>query len=277
MRLLPLAIAFSLTAVCYGDVITLKNGRTINGTYLGGTPRQIKVEVGDNIQTLDVGEIARIEFNGGGGGSDSAREAPRDNGRPTLRRADAGGSDSGSSSSGGSGSGGYGSGGSGGSGSRPVILQPDPNDTGSYPSSSSTASDNSRPTLRRAPSSSSTDSAPSSSGNSGSSSSSSNDGDRPVLHRSAPAPASDAGTPAAAPTAQPATQPQAPVAAAAPAPAAPPAPAPPPPTIKLGQTQDAVIAALGQPDSVSAEGNKQIYVYKSAKVTFVNGKVSKVE
>src|ERR1700728_4630365 len=110
MRLLPVAIALSLAAACYADTVTLKNGRIINGTYLGGTPRQIKVEVGDNIQTLDVGDIARIEFNGGGGGgSDTAREAPRDNGRPTLRRADAGGSDSGSSSSGGSGSGGYGS------------------------------------------------------------------------------------------------------------------------------------------------------------------------
>src|SRR5580693_4808018 len=73
MRLLPLAMAFSLTAVCYGDIITLKNGRTINGTYLGGTPRQIKVEVGDNIQTVDVGDIARIEFNGGG--STSSRDS----------------------------------------------------------------------------------------------------------------------------------------------------------------------------------------------------------
>jgi hypothetical protein len=269
MRLLPLAMAFSLTAVCYGDIITLKNGRTINGTYLGGTPRQIKVEVGDNIQTVDVGDIARIEFNGGGGGSDTVREAPRDNGRPTLRRADSSGSDASSSSSGGSSSGGYGS---GGYGSRPVILQPDPNDTGSYPSSSSTATDNSRPTLRRAPSSASTDSS-SSSGNSGSpassSSSSSNDGDRPVLRRPAAEPASGAATPSAAAAPAPAV--------AAPAAAEPPAPAPPPPAIKVGQTQDAVIAALGQPDSVSAEGNKQIYVYKSVKVTFVNGKVSKVE
>ena len=146
MRLLPVAIALSLAAACYADIITLKNGRTINGTYLGGTPRQIKVEVGDNIQTIDVGDIARIEFNGGG--YTSSRETPRDDGRPTLRRADA---DSGSSSSSSSDSG-YGSGsGSRTAGSRPVILQPDPNDSGSYPSSSgsSASSDDSRPTLRR--------------------------------------------------------------------------------------------------------------------------------
>ena len=95
MRLLPVAIAVSLAAACYADIITLKNGRVINGTYLGGTPRQIKVEVGDNIQTVDVGDIARIEFNGGGSTSsrDNSRDTPHDDGRPTLRRAD---SDSGS-------------------------------------------------------------------------------------------------------------------------------------------------------------------------------------
>jgi hypothetical protein len=78
---------------------------------------------------------------------------------------------------------------------------------------------------------------------------------------------------AVAAAAQPAPQPQPQVAVVAPAPQ----PPPPPPTIKIGQTQDAVVAALGQPDSVDALGDKQVYVYKSVKVTFVNGKVSKVE
>src|SRR5271155_3778788 len=99
MRLLPVAIALSLAAACYADIVTLKNGRIINGTYLGGTARQIRVEVGDNIQTLDVGDIARIEFSNGG--YTSARDTPRDDGRPPLRRADA---DSGSGSSSNSGS-----------------------------------------------------------------------------------------------------------------------------------------------------------------------------
>ena len=85
MRLLVTTIALGLAATCYADIITLKNGRIINGTYLGGTARQIKVEVGDNIQTLDVGDIARIEFSNGG--YTSARDTPRDDGRPTLRRA----------------------------------------------------------------------------------------------------------------------------------------------------------------------------------------------
>ncbi len=92
---------------------------------------------------------------------------------------------------------------------------------------------------------------------------------------------------AAAAPAQPAAQPQTEAANVTLA-AAPPAPAPPPaapaqatptPTIKVGQAQDDVLNVLGQPDSVSAEGSKQIYVYTSRnlKITFVNGKVSKVE
>jgi len=83
----------------------------------------------------------------------------------------------------------------------------------------------------------------------------------------------------AAAVAQPASQPRPQVAQAAPpAPAPqPPPPAPAPPTIKVGQTQDSVVAALGQPDSVDASGDKQVYVYKNVKVTFINGKVSKVE
>jgi hypothetical protein len=80
----------------------------------------------------------------------------------------------------------------------------------------------------------------------------------------------------AATVAQPAAQPQAAVVTPAPLPPPPP-PAPAPPTIKVGQTQDAVVAALGQPDSVDASGDKQVYIYKNVKVTFVNGKVSKVE
>jgi hypothetical protein len=459
MRLFTIAIALSLTAAGYADVITLKNGRVINGTYLGGTPRQIKVEVGDDVQTVDVADIARIEFSGGGSASrDTSRGGiPPDNGRPTLRRAD---SDSGSSSS--SGSGGYGSGGygSGSSTSRPVILQPDPNDTGSYPSSSSGSSlptDDSRPTLRRASSSSSSSSPDDNRptlqrASSDSSSSTPSDPDRPILRRATPDPAATTPSQPAAPpavaipaqtefivrmidgvdsqsakegdlfrasldqpivvngqtvvqrgadaqvklvraqqsgkftgkteltlslwtvtvngkavpidtqnitkasgsrgaqtakvaggaaaagavigaiagggkgaavgagagaaggaaveaatkgqrvkvasetlltfaldrpvnpqsqgataaAAQPAAPQPAQVAAAAPqlAPAPPP---PPPPAIKVGQTQDSVVSALGQPDSVDASGDKQVYIYKNVKVTFINGKVSKVE
>jgi hypothetical protein len=65
MRLLSLGIALAFAAAGFADTVTLKDGRVIRGTYLGGSPRQVKIEVGDQIQTLDVGDISRIEFSGG--------------------------------------------------------------------------------------------------------------------------------------------------------------------------------------------------------------------
>ena len=51
----------------------------------------------------------------------------------------------------------------------------------------------------------------------------------------------------------------------------------PPVKIELGQTTDQVAAGLGQPDNVVKLGEKEIYVYKDLKITFLNGKVSDVE
>ena len=62
MRLLPVAITLAVATLGFADTITLKNGRVITGTYLGGSPRQVKVDVGDEIRTLDVADILRIEF-----------------------------------------------------------------------------------------------------------------------------------------------------------------------------------------------------------------------
>src|SRR6476661_2070458 len=80
MRLQHIAIAFALVTAGFADTITLKNGRVINGTYLGGTARQVRVEVGDRIQTVEIGEISRIEFGG------SSYNSFNDESRPTLRR-----------------------------------------------------------------------------------------------------------------------------------------------------------------------------------------------
>ena len=102
MRLLRLLIGLALASSGFADIIVLKNGRVINGTYLGGTPRQVRIEVADQIMTLEVSEIARIEFSGAGNTSgppayDSSRPTlrraqpqsyPDDSGQPTLRRAD---------------------------------------------------------------------------------------------------------------------------------------------------------------------------------------------
>jgi hypothetical protein len=79
MRLLHIGIAFALATAGFADTVTLKSGRVLNGTYLGGTARQVRVEVGDRVETVDVSDISRIEF----GGLEAA--VPE---RPQLRRAD---------------------------------------------------------------------------------------------------------------------------------------------------------------------------------------------
>jgi hypothetical protein len=47
--------------------------------------------------------------------------------------------------------------------------------------------------------------------------------------------------------------------------------------VKEGQTMDEVVAAMGQPQEKLKAGNKEIYLYKDVKITFVDGKVSSVE
>src|SRR5436190_2935985 len=64
MRLIYAGMALTFATLAFGDTITLKNGNVVNGNYLGGTVRTVRVEVGDNIQTLDVSDITRIEFGG---------------------------------------------------------------------------------------------------------------------------------------------------------------------------------------------------------------------
>jgi hypothetical protein len=211
MRLIAAGILLALAA--QADIVTLKNGRVVNGTYLGGTPRQVKVEVGDEIETLDITDIARIEF--GNVSTSSPRSESRSDERPTLRRS-------------GSPQAGPVSGPIAGPASPPVMIQPDPSDprtqsgsgggggfgsdrptlrrnTGSASDTSSAQSnDSSRPTLRRAPGSDS---------DSPAAQTQADDGNRPTLRR-APGSASDApaaagnpagnrATPAAAPAAAP--------------------------------------------------------------------------
>ena len=46
----------------FADTLTLKSGRVIEGTFLGGTARQIRMEVNNNIQSFDVTDIASLQF-----------------------------------------------------------------------------------------------------------------------------------------------------------------------------------------------------------------------
>ncbi len=109
MRLLYFGILVTALGACLmADTVTLKNGRVINGNYLGGSPRQIKVEVGDRIETFDISEVARIEFGGMSSPAPAPASASDEDSRPRLRRNESRNENSG-------------------------ILRPDPSDTGRAP------------------------------------------------------------------------------------------------------------------------------------------------
>jgi hypothetical protein len=87
MRLIFAGIALVCATLGFADTITLKSGRVINGTYLGGTARTVRVDDGVNVRTIDVSDILRIQF-GGDSNESSNRNSGGSSSRPTLRRAD---------------------------------------------------------------------------------------------------------------------------------------------------------------------------------------------
>jgi hypothetical protein len=72
MRIWHVGIVLALATSAFADTVKLKDGRVVQGTYLGGSARQVRIEVRDQIQTLDVADIDRIEF----GGEIAAAPAP---------------------------------------------------------------------------------------------------------------------------------------------------------------------------------------------------------
>jgi len=103
MRWFSTVLVLALATAAWADVITLKSGRVINGTYLGGTARQVQIEVAGKTETYDLADIYRIEFPGNTPAPvdpdrPALRRAPdaaADSGRPTLRRAPDADADSG--------------------------------------------------------------------------------------------------------------------------------------------------------------------------------------
>jgi hypothetical protein len=120
MRKFLVLSLLSIPFVCFGDTLTLKNGDTVEGTYLGGTARVLRMEVNGHIQTFDISMVNGLQFS-------SAQAPGSSSSGPALRRAPNSGGDSGGYSS-------------------------------SQPGNSQTASDGDRPILRRSPQTSSDDS-----------------------------------------------------------------------------------------------------------------------
>jgi hypothetical protein len=71
----------TLASAAFADTITLKSGQVVHGTYLGGSPRQVRIEVRDQIENFDVSDIVRIEF-----GNPAPPPPPAEPDRPVMRR-----------------------------------------------------------------------------------------------------------------------------------------------------------------------------------------------
>jgi hypothetical protein len=58
--------------LCFADTLTLRNGGVVEGTYLGGDARRVKMAIGDRVESYGVDEIRSIHFGGPGGPPPSA-------------------------------------------------------------------------------------------------------------------------------------------------------------------------------------------------------------
>jgi hypothetical protein len=85
-RLFSTAILIACAAAGWADTITMKDGRVFAGTYLGGTARQIRVDLGPEVRTFEISDVARIDFSSAAPAQAPA-PAPYDPDRPILRRA----------------------------------------------------------------------------------------------------------------------------------------------------------------------------------------------
>jgi len=53
-----------MLSLCVADTLTLRSGRVINGQYLGGDARHIRMAVGDHVDTFNIEDVGDIEFGG---------------------------------------------------------------------------------------------------------------------------------------------------------------------------------------------------------------------
>lgn len=71
-----LTISLLLVSASFADTVTLRDGRTVVGSFLGGDARSIRVAVGDRVDTYSLGDVANISFDGGGATSNVRPSEP---------------------------------------------------------------------------------------------------------------------------------------------------------------------------------------------------------
>jgi hypothetical protein len=62
MRAFPILLILATATLGSADTLYMKDGRIVAGTYLGGTARQVRMEVGDRVEAYDLTDVSKIEF-----------------------------------------------------------------------------------------------------------------------------------------------------------------------------------------------------------------------
>jgi hypothetical protein len=69
-------VYIAVPVVLLGDTIALKSGRKVEGTYLGGDARQVRVAVADKVESFPIADIASIHFGSAAPAASVASSAP---------------------------------------------------------------------------------------------------------------------------------------------------------------------------------------------------------
>jgi hypothetical protein len=64
MLLRVTAVVLTLAGFSAADTLTLRSGKVIDGQYLGGNSREIRMAVGDRVETYQVDEVSNVQFGG---------------------------------------------------------------------------------------------------------------------------------------------------------------------------------------------------------------------
>jgi hypothetical protein len=59
------ALLSAAASAAMADTLTLRNGQSVQGTYLGGSAREIRMDLGDHVQSFTIDQISALQFDSG--------------------------------------------------------------------------------------------------------------------------------------------------------------------------------------------------------------------
>ena len=71
-KLLPFLACIIIIHFAQADVLELKNGDSLNGTFVGGTQNAIRFQVGENVEVIPISDALALTFSGSGSSSSSS-------------------------------------------------------------------------------------------------------------------------------------------------------------------------------------------------------------